>query len=89
MPTTMLATSNAALIPFVFAFVALIIRFYIQERASSIRSPTFLLAIAAAALPICFLATKVLGIAVPYLALVMGVIGIGLSVAAVVRFFQV
>lgn len=85
----MLSTSNAALVPFVFAFVALLVRFYIYERASSVRSPTFLLAVLAAVLPICFLATKVIGLSIPYLALGVGLAGIGLSVVAVVRYFQI
>ncbi len=85
----MLSRSTIFLIPFVFAFVGFLLKFYFHERANSIRSPTFLLAVATAVLPLCFLGLKILGITIPYLALSVGIVGTGLLVTAIVRFFQV
>ncbi|MGE0419518.1 MAG: hypothetical protein AB7O80_22155 [Acetobacteraceae bacterium] len=85
----MLSTSTIFLIPFIIAFIGFLIKFYFHERAGSKRSPTFLLAIATAVLPLTFLALKIFGVVIPYYALGMGIVGCALVVASIVRFFQV
>jgi hypothetical protein len=81
--------STFLLIPFVLAFLVFVFRFYSRESASSIKNPSFMLAILTVLIAGSYLVLGVVQLLPPFSTIGFGVVGIILLVTAVSRMFMI
>ncbi len=77
------------LLPFVFAFVVFVLRFYIRENASSMANPSFLLAFGTVLVAALYLVLGVLGILPPYSTIGFSLVGLVLLGVSIMRMFMI
>lgn len=77
--------TSLAIFAYPFAFALSLMKYYMQENAASMKTLSFILACVCIAIPIVFLALRVVGHLFPYAALVFCVVGVGLLVTSAVR----
>lgn len=81
--------STIVLLPFIFAFLIFVLRFYGRESASSMRNPSFLLGFLTVAIAGGYLMLRVTGHVPPYGTLGFAVVGLGLLATAIARMFMI
>jgi hypothetical protein len=77
------------LAPFILAFLAFVLRFYGREGASSMTSPSFLLAAATVLVAGFYLFLGVTALLPAYGTLGFGIVGVALLALAVTRMFMI
>ncbi len=77
------------LAPFIVAFLGFILRFYGRENAGSKSNPSFLLALATVVIAMTFLVLGVTASLPQYGSLAFGVVGVGLALLSVARWFMI
>ena len=82
-------TTTLLLIPFVLAFLVFVFRFYSRESASSIKNPSFMLAILTILIAGSYLLLGVAESLPPYSTIGYAVVGIILLVTAIARMFMI
>jgi quinol-cytochrome oxidoreductase complex cytochrome b subunit len=82
-------TSTFILVPFIFAFLVFVFRFYNRESAASIKSPSFVLAILTVLIAGSYLILGVTGNLPPYSAIGYLLIGLMLLATAIARMFMI
>ncbi len=87
--TAYLMFHTYVLAPFIVAFLGFILRFYGLEGAGSKSNPSFLLALTTVVTAMAFLALGVTDLLPPYGSLAFGVVGVGLAVLSVARWFMI
>jgi hypothetical protein len=81
--------STIVLVPFIFAFLIFVLRFYARESAASMRNPSFVLAFLTMAAAGGYLYLRVTGMMPPYGTVGFGVLGLGLLGTAIARMFMI
>jgi hypothetical protein len=84
----MIENTPLALSPLFLGLVVLAVRFYAREGAISILSPTFLLAVLAAALLIGYMTLLVLSLLPPYAWIAFGGVGAVMTIGGIWSFFR-
>ena len=84
----MVHNTTLALLPLIIGLLVLAIRFYAREGATSISSPTFLLACLAALMLIGYMVLVVLGLLPPYAWVVFGGVGLAMTIGGLWSFFR-
>jgi hypothetical protein len=82
-------TSTFILVPFIFAFLVFVFRFYNRESASSIKNPSFVLAILTVLIAGSYLILGVTGHLPSYSAIGYLLIGLILLAIAITRMFMI
>ena len=77
------------LVPFILAFLVFVFRFYSRESASSIKNPSFVLAILTVLIAFSYLILGVTTLLPPYGTICYFVIGLILLATAVTRMFMI
>jgi hypothetical protein len=81
--------STVILVPFILAFLVFVVRFYGRESASSMRNPSFVLAVATVLATGGFLLLRVTDTLPPYGTLGFGFLGLVLLATAIARMFMI
>jgi hypothetical protein len=82
-----MASNNSVwLVTLVMAFLVYVIKFYARERAGSVVSASFGLALLCLVLLLSYLLMSVLGMLVPYMAMSFGIVGLVLFLLGIVTF---
>ncbi len=81
--------STIVLVPFIFAFLIFVLRFYARESAASMRNPSFLLALATMLSAGAYLVLRITETLPAYGTIGFGVIGLGLLGSAIARMFMI
>jgi hypothetical protein len=81
--------STIILVPFILAFLTFVLRFYGRESASSMRNPSFLLALLTVVSAGAYLYLRVTGLLPPYGTAGFGLAGLVLLGTAVMRMFMI
>jgi hypothetical protein len=82
-------TSTILLVPFILAFLVFVLRFYNREGASSMRRPSFLLALLTVAIAGSYLILGVAKALPPYSTPGFAVVGLILLGTAIARMFMI
>jgi hypothetical protein len=82
-------TTSFLLAPFILAFLVFVFRFYSRENASSIKNPSFMLAILTVLIAFSYLILGVTTMLPPYSTIVYLVIGLILLATAITRMFMI
>jgi hypothetical protein len=82
-------TNTLLLIPFILAFLVFAFRFYSRESASSIKNPSFMLAILTVLLAGSYLVLGVVQLLPPYSTIGYIVVGLILLATAISRMFMI
>ena len=82
-------TSTLLLVPFILAFLVFVLRFYNREGASSMRRPSFLLALLTVAFAGTYLILGVVHALPPYSTIGFALIGVILLGTAITRMFMI
>jgi hypothetical protein len=77
------------LVPFIFAFLTFVLRFYARERAASMANPSFLLALLTVLVAGTYLFLGVIEMLPAYGEAGFGLAGVALLVLAVARMFMI
>jgi quinol-cytochrome oxidoreductase complex cytochrome b subunit len=83
-----LMSNSILLLPFIFAFLAFVFRFYSRESASSMANPSFLLALGTVMIAVLYLVLGILSSLPPYSTLGFGLIGLILLGVSILRMFM-
>jgi quinol-cytochrome oxidoreductase complex cytochrome b subunit len=81
--------STIILIPFIFAFLIFVLRFYGRESASSMRNPSFIMAFLTMASAGAYLYLRITGALPPYSTAGFGLLGLALLGTAIARMFMI
>lgn len=79
-------SNSILLLPFIFAFLGFVLRFYFRENASSMANPSFLLALGTVFTAVLYLVLRVLDSLPPYSTYGFGFIGLALFGLSLFRF---
>ena len=82
-------TTSFLLMPFILAFLVFVFRFYNRENASSIKNPSFMLAILTVLIAFSYLILGITMMLPPYSTIIYLVIGLILLVTAITRMFMI
>ena len=82
-------TTTILLIPFVLAFLVFVFRFYSRESASSIKNPSFMLAILTMLIAGSYIVLGVVQLLPPFSTIGYAVVGLILLVTAISRMFMI
>ena len=82
-------TTTFLLMPFIVAFLVFVFRFYNRENASSIKNPSFMLAILTVLIAGSYLILGVAASLPPYSTIGYAVVGVILLITAVSRIFMI
>jgi uncharacterized membrane protein len=82
-------SSTIILLPFIFAFLIFMLRFYSRESASSMRNPSFMLGVLTVATAGGYLMLRITDNVPAYGTLAFGVIGLALLGTAIARMFVI
>jgi len=82
-------SNSILLLPFIFAFLAFVLRFYFRERASSLANLSFLLALGTVLIAVLYLILGVLSSLPPYSTLGFGLVGLILLGVSILRMFMI
>jgi hypothetical protein len=81
--------STIILVPFIFAFLIFVLRFYGRESASSMRNPSFLLAALTVATAMAYLYLRITDELPPFSTVGFGLLGVTLLATAIARMFMI
>jgi hypothetical protein len=85
-PRHMALNNSIWLVTLVMAFLVYVIKFYARERAGTILSASFGLALLCVLLLLSYVVTSALGMLVPYMATSFGIAGLVLFILGIVTF---
>ncbi len=82
-------TTTIILVPFIFAFLVFVLRFYNREGASGMARPSFLLAILTVLLVLAYIVLGIVGALPPYSTIGFAALGLILLGTAILRMFMI
>jgi hypothetical protein len=85
----MTSATSILLVPFILAFLVFILRFYSREGASSVKNPSFLLAVLTMLIAGSYLVLGVVELLPPYSTVGYALVGLILLVTAITRIFMI
>jgi hypothetical protein len=82
-------SNSILLLPFIFAFLTFVLRFYVKENAGSMASPSFLLAATTVLIAGLYLFLGIISSLPPYSTIGFGLVGLVLFGVSILRMFIV